>query len=334
MIAQMPLEDFKDICDTLREVGATDNEIKSGDIPGLIRKVVPQQVVEFSSTNDNVQAYIGNVFYREDDDTQSLVANYVFGTDGDKPKPFTAYAYGENNIVVADASSVRQIACPYARNVRDIGGWTCEGGTIKFGKVIRGSYVKNVDRPVLVEQFNIAHDIDLRGYDNVFDGSDPNSSPLGVDYWHYMGGAYINYGRVYLANGSSYDYTENPTAYNDCARATFQKIFECILADEPIYLHCTAGADRTGTICYMLESLIGTDHNAKDKDYEITTFRSGTSSASAIRARNEEDWISLKNVFRNNFEGRNINEKVYNWFRLLGFSEETIDAVKSHLVEA
>lgn len=33
---------------------------------------------------------------------------------------------------------IRMINCPQATNVRDLGGWACDGGTIKYGKLFRG----------------------------------------------------------------------------------------------------------------------------------------------------------------------------------------------------
>ena len=38
----------------------------------------------------------------------------------------------------------------------------------------------------------------------------------------------------------------------------------------PMYLHCTYGADRTGTICYLLEAVLGVSRGDCLKDYGLT----------------------------------------------------------------
>jgi protein tyrosine/serine phosphatase len=38
----------------------------------------------------------------------------------------------------------------------------------------------------------------------------------------------------------------------------------------PIYLHCTYGCDRTGTICYLLEAMLGVSRGDCLKDYGLS----------------------------------------------------------------
>ena len=40
----------------------------------------------------------------------------------------------------------------------------------------------------------------------------------------------------------------------------------------PIYFHCQIGRDRTGTIAYMLNGLLGVDHYTLTMDYELSCF--------------------------------------------------------------
>ena len=37
-----------------------------------------------------------------------------------------------------------------------------------------------------------------------------------------------------------------------------------------MYLHCTYGADRTGTVCYLLEAVLGVSAEDCLKDYSLT----------------------------------------------------------------
>ena len=40
----------------------------------------------------------------------------------------------------------------------------------------------------------------------------------------------------------------------------------------PIYFHCNAGADRTGTLAILIEALLGVSEEDITKDFELTTF--------------------------------------------------------------
>ena len=55
-------------------------------------------------------------------------------------------------------------------------------------------------------------------------------------------------------------------------KRTLTDIFDCVAKDEPVYFHCYAGADRTGTIALILEALLGMSQSDIDKDYELTCF--------------------------------------------------------------
>ena len=57
-------------------------------------------------------------------------------------------------------------------------------------------------------------------------------------------------------------------------KETYRKIFAA-LSDEnryPVYMHCTGGADRTGTVSFLLNALLGVSETDLVKDYEYTSF--------------------------------------------------------------
>ena len=64
-----------------------------------------------------------------------------------------------------------------AWNVRDLGGWACDGGTVKYGLLIRGGRISAADRAVLVGQFGVQHEIDLRGKE----GRDPSDGDVATE---------------------------------------------------------------------------------------------------------------------------------------------------------
>ena len=48
-----------------------------------------------------------------------------------------------------------------------------------------------------------------------------------------------------------------------------------VLSDEsnyPVYFHCNAGADRTGTLAFLIEGLLGVSYADTIRDFELTSF--------------------------------------------------------------
>lgn len=147
-------------------------------------------------------------------------------------------------------------------NVRDLGGYvTPEGRTVQ-GIIYRGgalspeSYYPNVGltdagKAYMKDTLKIKTDFDLR---NAAQNNGLTTSPLT--------GATLEY---YNADG--YD-------AGIANKETYRKIFAA-LSDEnryPVYLHCTGGADRTGTVSFLLNALLGVSETDLVKDYEYTSF--------------------------------------------------------------
>ena len=79
-------------------------------------------------------------------------------------------------------------------------------------------------------------------------------------------------------------------------QAYLRCVIDAVTHREPVYFHCTAGADRTGTLACVLEGILGMSQSDIDKDYELTCFYSGTGTDSDARRRNENDWTGLINA--------------------------------------
>lgn len=171
-----------------------------------------------------------------------------------------------------------------AWNVRDLGGWACDGGTVKYGLLIRGGRIAAADRAVLVGELGVQHEIDLRGKEgrDPSDGDVVTESPLGSDVWFTIADKAASYALTPVATWQLY----------------LRCVIDAVTHREPVYFHCTAGADRTGTLACVLEGLLGMSQRNIDKDYELTTFYSGSGTDALARRRNEPEWIRLINAIK------------------------------------
>lgn len=173
---------------------------------------------------------------------------------------------------VADIAS-RLMHIENLMNVRDIGGYASSlGGKIKQGKIYRGSAFEDIayslslteeGKRVLENEIGIKTEIELRyQYEiNSQSGTSTERTQSLID------GATYNHLPIDV-----YDVVFD-TSYTSC-RLNYYKIFS-LLADEsnyPIYIHDQNGADKTGTIAFFINALLGASYEDLRYDYELTSF--------------------------------------------------------------
>ncbi len=156
-------------------------------------------------------------------------------------------------------------------NVRDLGGIPLEGGReIKSGMVIRGAETDGhfplsaAGLDFLKNELSINTDLDMRRPDEVITEKD--------SYYKRK------------INIPIFAYDQLFTAASE--KKKLKDIFE-IFADSsayPIYIHCIAGADRTGCVAALLEALLGADEDSMGNDFEFTSL----SLIFGIRSRNDD----------------------------------------------
>lgn len=142
---------------------------------------------------------------------------------------------------------------PLGVNTRDLGGWDCDGGKVKYGMIVRGGEPNEVDKDLMVNQVGIRTELQLLPKSE----SRHTYSAWGIDFYaNPTENSSVNYS---LSNKSLWKFY-------------LQVVFDSVSHDKPVYFHCGIGADRTGTIAVMLEALLGVSQSDIDKDYELTNF--------------------------------------------------------------
>ena len=280
-----------------------------------------------------VRNYLANVTYDPSNYSNSQIDNYAPTTPvtsntkpigktvggvtyyNDVPNVETPFSADSAAGTLKPLDALRWINTPHAPNVRDLGGWACDGGKVKYGMMFRGGDIDATDRNVLVDQCGVRAELNLRGKNDA-NYTPPTSSILGTDILYYIPDIYQWYS---IANKTVW-------------RGMLRFAFDCVLHNQPVYFHCSAGADRTGTFACVIEALLGVSQSDIDKDYELTCFYTGTSTDALARRRNESDWTGLINQI-NALPGSTFRDKVVGWVATLGFTAAEINAFRAAMID-
>ncbi len=251
---------------------------------------------------------------------------------------------------VSGTLSVRTMAVDGMFNMRDLGGWNAQGGTkIPYGKIYRGgnfSTITTSGKETFAEDLGIKTEIDLRtnGTDDLNDDR--------VEYFKAGMWQYTMIVPGYTSPGATDDATVT-RGYDAGSSASIKRIFEKLAepASYPVYFHCNAGADRTGTLAYLLEGLLGVSYADATKDFELTTFSSqGARYRSAVNSTGDgfDDTGIFENTTGNLISFGKMNELIMDNYptkngtftasverylkEVAGISDETIKAVRTNIL--
>lgn len=194
-------------------------------------------------------------------------------------------------------------------NVRDIGGYvTTESKNIRKGLLIRGpeldgavledSVATELDKKKLVNTLGVKTEMDMR---------DPAVS-LGD-----MLGATVTH--KFYNNAPQYE-----DIFTDEGKAKIKAIFTDLANPDnyPIYLHCTYGIDRTGTVCYILEAILGLNETQLQNEYALSNW---------YRSFNLKKVNKIKTGLAD-YAGSNINQRAVNYLLSCGITQEQIDTIR------
>lgn len=241
-----------------------------------------------------------------------------------EPLKAGTFAFGGKTYKIVPEGGVRMIYTPSVWNVRDLGGWACTGGRVKYGKIFRGGNFGSIsaaDKATIVDWLGVATDIDLR---NNSETGGITASPLGgsVEYYHQPLDFYAN--------------AVSTSAASARTVAVLKKVMACVASNKPCYFHCVSGSDRTGTIAYILLSLLGVSQSDKDKEYELTAFSDEADGkrfrSTNYNVTNGNGWYPLIKYFRDTYTGENDNEKVVAWAVANGITYAEINAFRAAMI--
>lgn len=235
-------------------------------------------------------------------------------------------AYGQGNKVLSRGETTfvstdlgpRVMNVDGIHNVRDLGGYTTASGKrTAQGLIFRGGTLSKI-KPYaseLTEEgaaymrdvLKIKTDADLRNQTEA--GCTVSPIPDAKLYYFSLGG------------------------YLDMLNASAKPLFQ-MLADKnnyPIYLHCTGGADRTGTASFLINALLGVEEKILVQDYEFTSF-----SIYGMRNVRRGDYAAMFQQFLEklkSYEGETLQQKTENFLLSIGVTSAEIESIKDIMYE-
>lgn len=222
-------------------------------------------------------------------------------------------------------------------NVRDIGGIPVLDGSkrIKYGLVFRSGEMNgyhqdydnrycriNASGISALKTAGIKADLDLRTAEEAVNIT---VSPIGED---------IDYIRFEEANTYYYDKFWESDVYV----MAFQWMIDELRQGKPVLFHCIYGADRTGTLAFIVEALLGAGENQLAVDYELTSFSYGLNSPPRRRGPKNELSVyryrqMVEGLLSAKFSGASLQEKIRGFLLSGGIPSEDLEWFVSYMLE-
>ena len=216
----------------------------------------------------------------------------------------------------------RFIYVPGVTNVRDIGGLSaCNGKKIRFGMVYRGAQhekwgqqkgITGEGKRVLLEDLKLKAILDLRG-------ETEGRRVMEKDVRKYV-----------KIPSLAYATWQNDGIFSKEQMDHIRKIFGVFAQKNsyPLYFHCQGGGDRTGTIAFLLEVVLGVCLEDAEKEYEYSNL-----STSGIRLRSSEVWVRFMEKLDTFAPGQTIQDKVTAFLYQCGVKEAALEKIRNILLE-
>ena len=200
------------------------------------------------------------------------------------------------------------------KNSRDLGGWKAGDKTIRYGLVYRGANLDDIQsnpskKDIVVRVLHVDVDLDLRGLPPGSAGGSGEKNPWteadpvlykNIQLWNY-----------FIPSGFTYQIPETvPGESADQYQYAIRCIIGWLKEGKVVYFHCHGGADRTGTLAFLLEGLLGVSESDMAKDFELTTYSNSTHRRNSVGG-----WFykPMVQYIRSFAPGKTIEEQVTAW---------------------
>gem|GEM_PF-2180424 len=165
----------------------------------------------------------------------------------------------------------RALSVSGASNARDLGGWTTtDGKKVRYGKLFRGAAPSSLSTELL--QLGAAVEMDLRGYPNT-SGNAAIESPFGAEFINRPVCQFMYPESSSSSGPGGGSSTATPGVSADDYQQAIREIIGYLQEGKGVYFHCIGGKDRTGTLSWLILSLLGVDEADLCKEYELTSDR-------------------------------------------------------------
>lgn len=209
------------------------------------------------------------------------------------------------------ADTPRILSIDGVPNVRDIGGWkTADGKVIKQGVLYRGGEMDGAGKEEYkITQTGIDHMLHILKVRTELDLRDPSLASGDVGAL----GEVVNRINVHTPSYSN--------AFTESGKAAIGRVFETLADTDnyPMYLHDTHGMDQTGTVCYILEALLGVNEDDLMRDYRISILYHG--------GLHNNDMNAFVEQF-NTLAGNTPQAKAETYLKSAGITDEQIAAIR------
>lgn len=229
---------------------------------------------------------------------------------------------GDGNVIdngrVKPTGTVRMMKfIGYVKNCRDIGGWACDGGTVKYGLMYRcaapgAAEAANAD---VAKNANIRYHFDLRNESSF------TSSPFGSEVYY----------KSYPLSAYYSDLVDLTKSNYGGVVTLLRSVFDAVTHGDGVIYHCSLGRDRTGTLSFILLALLGVAKKNIDIDYELTGF-SSLSDAGTPQKRTSTSYNGLANYFAS-FGKSTLCDNVVKWALKAGMTIDELNAYRAAAVD-
>ena len=212
---------------------------------------------------------------------------------------------------IVKVNGYRRLIKSPVRNVRDLGGLAVDtdgdgtsDGRIKYGILFRGAQLSsNQSDATSLQKLGITRELDLRPNS---EGKDKGQAVLPKYDIDTPGSEQDVIMHNYLIS-----YSTHPDYYTEL-RNTIKTVMNYVVEDDDsIFFHCTIGTDRTGTLAYFLEGLLGVSEEDRLEDYELSYYFGMTN---RDRYHDNLQNSSINPRFTTMYNTYNTNAKIYEWF--------------------